>query len=845
MKATMRNTPKQKEKGKKGREDGKPPAKKKQKKDHGRESHDIHESDANVDEMLDKILRDRAKINQVAGELIFTDKELKAIGATNLQYLSYCYPLGLSMVVQEELRAALLDAEVYFYAVSGQHSAYAQNVLQGLVEVPEAVKDNNKMRWSRILDGKAKIVDLCKISHVGNEQNVLSHFESSFIELMIQARNQWVHSGSPDPSSQGSKPTRNYEGFVEIATLTLQRGSLREIKEILLAPDDVWDLFLKVANGWIECKLAHPSGKSDQLMLPKAGDDQYRETMEELEMNRRKMKGNCDKFEKEITRKELSKDYNVTKKFLKEVLSLLSEKDVAELKRNVKWKGVPTVLENKLLALYREATKEKFSKRKVPYSIVETCGDLTSSKLPVDISAPELVFADLTSSPDWNQATFEDAITELKASFKKFESIGPKITFCCYIGFYEPENAKEKTKHPVIGQIFLKVVVLITAEGKEFLNCPVEKKINLSCRKVSLGSDYYMRDAEGDSEGQKEAWILKHAPTWHMVEGNGLPTKGRVQIYSKRPDDVELMISNWSSRGGVIIDIFSGGVVLRAALKASREVVAFSRSPQESTFLKEFVKLLRAYCKYTDSWVVAYRVAIKQAKVLKKKRKEDQKRVKTPAGCSGDEQGSGEQEEGNFSEGKPENLNEDPMAEITSKDRGMSETPSDKHDIPSVNENGPAMDTGEDEEQGSGEQEEEGNFSEGKPENLNEDPMVETTSKDRGMSETRSDKHDIPSVNENGPDMDTREDEYPIAYGSEKDAEGKDKDLVEENTEVKIENVSLEIGHGNNNASEEDEVNSEQVSVQNVATDTSQIQVYPEGKVEEVVEEETIEHLVI
>ncbi|KAL3693003.1 hypothetical protein R1sor_006654 [Riccia sorocarpa] len=240
---------------------------KKSKKEDSVQRADIDETEANVEEMLDKILKKRAEINSVSRELIFTDKELDAIGANNLAYLSYCYPLGLSMIMQvsvskilpptplygcrpfsenhmwdsllslstkkavipqvadllpvritktanvgqkegasetklrletqEELRRAVADPEVFFYAVSGQHSAYAQNYLQRLSNVSESIKENNKMRWSRILDGKAKIVDFCKISHVGNEQNVLSRFESSFIELMVQARNQWIHSGSP------------------------------------------------------------------------------------------------------------------------------------------------------------------------------------------------------------------------------------------------------------------------------------------------------------------------------------------------------------------------------------------------------------------------------------------------------------------------------------------------------------------------------------------------------------------------------------------------------------------------------------------------------------------------
>ncbi|KAL3676077.1 hypothetical protein R1sor_026025 [Riccia sorocarpa] len=113
------------------------------------------------------------------------------------------------------------------------------------------------------------------------------------------------------------------------------------------------------------------------------------------------------RYNKGVTRKDLRRRYHITRKFLKETISLLSEKDVASLKRNVKWKGVLAILENKLIALYKEANAEEYCGRIVPYSIVKTSGDLLSSKIPVDVSSPELVIADLTASPDWDKNTFE------------------------------------------------------------------------------------------------------------------------------------------------------------------------------------------------------------------------------------------------------------------------------------------------------------------------------------------------------------------------------------------------------------------------------------------------------
>ncbi|KAL3692867.1 hypothetical protein R1sor_006518 [Riccia sorocarpa] len=61
---------------------------------------DLDEGDVNVDEMLNKILKEKAKIDTQRGVLNFTDKELKSIGANNLDYLKYCFPLRLSKIVQ-------------------------------------------------------------------------------------------------------------------------------------------------------------------------------------------------------------------------------------------------------------------------------------------------------------------------------------------------------------------------------------------------------------------------------------------------------------------------------------------------------------------------------------------------------------------------------------------------------------------------------------------------------------------------------------------------------------------------------------------------------------------------
>ncbi|KAL3696609.1 hypothetical protein R1sor_010685 [Riccia sorocarpa] len=185
----------------------------------------------------------------------------------------------------------------------------------------------------------------------------------------------------------------------------------------------------------------------------------------------------------------------------------------------------------------------------------------------------------------------------------------PKITFDYFLGFYEPDKVREKCTKPVKDQGFIKAVIFVTAKGKEFGDCPEEKKITLLSRKSETAGDYYKRKPDGETETQKRTWILNNAPCWNMVVAAELPYKGRVHMYCKHPDDIQEIVKNWSSKGGVVIDIFSGGVVLRAGLKSSRQVISFTRSLQETSFLNLFVRSLKAHCPLTKTWLSSFQTS--------------------------------------------------------------------------------------------------------------------------------------------------------------------------------------------------------------------------------------------
>ncbi|KAL3697259.1 hypothetical protein R1sor_011335 [Riccia sorocarpa] len=388
-----------------------------------------------------------------------------------------------------------------------------------------------------------------------------------------------------------------YAGFMKIAALTLQRGSLREIKEILLAPDDVWKLFLDVANGWIECSLSHPKGDLPKLVLPLSFEATFRDVMQKLEKNRRKMRTNWFKPFQGMDCRDVK---DILEMILEGKLLLRkaprSEDPRDDLPAYCTWMKIEERLFDEVI---REASAERVSERNDPYTIIETCGDLISSKLPLGVAYRELVIADLTASPEWDLSSFEGmfkvlfslfpecrdiqfllvvyllptAVLDFLSSFKTFNRLEPIITFKPYIGFYEPEKQVDRSNDPMKSLGFIKVVVFVSAEGKDFPECPIEKKINLHSRKPLHGIEYFLRKPGGDTKAHERMWICEKAPCWRMVDNDDLKKRGRVHPYCKRVDDIEDIIYNWSTHRSTIIDIFSGGVVLRAGLLASRQVV--------------------------------------------------------------------------------------------------------------------------------------------------------------------------------------------------------------------------------------------------------------------------------
>ncbi|KAL3699115.1 hypothetical protein R1sor_017137 [Riccia sorocarpa] len=101
------------------------------------------------------------------------------------------------------VRALIVDPDVVFLAISGQHSSRAQQLLLLETRVPDDVREQNRHRRSRILNGGFDPTKYHDISYQDNKNNETQVFVSSFVECLNQAMAQWITLRRPK-STQGS-----------------------------------------------------------------------------------------------------------------------------------------------------------------------------------------------------------------------------------------------------------------------------------------------------------------------------------------------------------------------------------------------------------------------------------------------------------------------------------------------------------------------------------------------------------------------------------------------------------------------------------------------------------------
>ncbi|KAL3690007.1 hypothetical protein R1sor_016316 [Riccia sorocarpa] len=169
------------------------------------------------------------------------------------------------------VKALIADPDVVFLAISGQHSSRAQQLFLLEVRVPDDVREQNRYRRSRILNGGFDPTKYHDISYLDNKNNETQVFVSSFVECLNQARAQWI-TLRRSKSTQGST-TKNdpFDQFKSIVCQTMGRRSYKEIIPLVCCSDETYAAFEKFVKRWKEGKIPDVHGTIGPSKDPRTG----------------------------------------------------------------------------------------------------------------------------------------------------------------------------------------------------------------------------------------------------------------------------------------------------------------------------------------------------------------------------------------------------------------------------------------------------------------------------------------------------------------------------------------------------------------------------------------------
>ncbi|KAL3676202.1 hypothetical protein R1sor_026150 [Riccia sorocarpa] len=151
---------------------------------------------------------------------------------------------------EKVVKALSNDSDIVFLAISGQHSSRAQQLILQERRLPEKIRNQNRFRKSRILDGQFESYKYHDISFQDNKNNEEAVFVPSFVECLRQARKQWIELRRPR-SVQGSNAKNPiFEHFKSIVTQTMGRKSHKEVIPLVCCSDQTFAAFEKFVVSW-------------------------------------------------------------------------------------------------------------------------------------------------------------------------------------------------------------------------------------------------------------------------------------------------------------------------------------------------------------------------------------------------------------------------------------------------------------------------------------------------------------------------------------------------------------------------------------------------------------------
>ncbi|KAL3697326.1 hypothetical protein R1sor_011402 [Riccia sorocarpa] len=366
------------------------------------------------------------------------------------------------------------DSDIVFFAISGQHSSHAQQLILQERRLPEKIRNQNRFRKSHILDGQFESYKYHDISFQDNKNNEEAVFVPSFVECLCQARKQWIELRRPR-SMQGSNAKNPiFEHFKSIVTQTMGRKSHKEVVPLVCCSDQTFAAFEKFVVSWklgkipdVHGALGRPTNEKDvkvdrdfsQLSVnrfrPVNGllDKELRLVWTELEKGSvcitkpAKLQVQTTSYKEDFELwDDLARSYNYPEKWLDRMLkfipdkpdretvveetavedvSLSDEEEGSKKKKKPKKKSgfvepLPSRVVTSLHRIYCAKHGEELPERLEPFAVLHLHKDISQYQLTLDEKLTcKLVFLDLTHP---------DLIPWEKQQFSSFLSIVRELT---------------------------------------------------------------------------------------------------------------------------------------------------------------------------------------------------------------------------------------------------------------------------------------------------------------------------------------------------------------------------------------------------------------------------------
>ncbi|KAL3694978.1 hypothetical protein R1sor_008629 [Riccia sorocarpa] len=496
---------------------------------------------------------------------------------------TYASTHQLRMSKPDQLVEALIkDKDIVLLAISGQHSNRAQQLIMNSARVPEKIKNHNRYKKSRILDGQHESWKYHDISYQDNKNNEQAYFVPSFVECLRQARSQWIELGRPQDTQGSNKKNHVFEQFKSTVSQTMRRKSYKDVISLVCCSDVTFEEFENFVVAWekgdipdVYGALGKPKGERDGPEDIVALKEYCKVLKGKRTLGKTIVRYWLTRYQEDFnTWGQLAESYTMPEKWLGEMLKYLQEKpenevvtedvsssdgddeDSSKKKKKPKKKSasvdvLPSQIKMQLHKFHCAKHGMDVPQRLEPLEVLHI-KDITQYQLTLDEKHDcKLVFLDLTH-PDL-------------VNWEKQE-------LSCFLGIVKELTSLEGF-----------VIVAFMDFGKPLT------ALHPTCNEYATKKG--LEDLEPEKgEGAEQLNVKNKIPRWEFVNMSLPDGEPLTHHICKRRRFCYRIVVNYSEVESTVLDLFSGGIFAREALLSGRDVIYFANSEPEAIFLKEYGK---------------------------------------------------------------------------------------------------------------------------------------------------------------------------------------------------------------------------------------------------------------